>query len=563
MNTHKIVREVLDRVRRESYPAPLFPPVDPAMVERTMRAARKARRRATWVTVVANCGGPGSGVPGPCPSGRRSDEDIAKSFGTTDTGGVKPAGWKPTGQTRGQVGYVSLSKIDLMGQRLDEVTPLESNDDKPVILKKHGDKYRIVDGFGRTNGMLNAGNKRIRAVVVSDRDLSFRTVTGDDENWNRKIYRKYFPGLHYHPTTNSPEATLNASNVGRGQFSSQKSPWRVTIKRLAPYLLDLMPDLTKGQAAGIARSIQAGLRSGLSDDDVATMIEGYGIDPARAKMIARTEMSRARADTELGRLKPNERVVYRLSATACPKCVKVKARLKERRLTAKQAEGIIPVHPNCYCSWKVVNRKSGREIVRNVGTESAPVDAAILEYSRNVFCATGEGGGVDPTCGKGDSTPPSFSGEYQSVEPLKDKKGNPVNVFHGSNKEFEEFKDGVIYFSPNPGYSYVWNGPHVYEAEIALKNPYRTEHLTDVEGAAYQPNWVAELKAKGYDGIIYSKSDNILKGPLGWGNDRPQYVVFSKDQIRLKKRYTNEDFQIAVQLGDVTVNVRMEQSPNG
>lgn len=141
------------------------------------------------------------------------------------------------------------------------------------------------------------------------------------------------------------------------------------------------------------------------------------------------------------------------------------------------------------------------------------------------------------------------------------KDGKPIKVFHGSGAEFGEFKDGVTYFSPSPGYSYVWQSPHVVEAEIEMKNPYRTEHLTDVEGAAYQPEWIAELKAKGYDGIIYSKKDNLLKGPSGWGNDHPQYVVFSKDQIKVKNRYANEDFQYGIQYGDITTNVARDAMP--
>jgi hypothetical protein len=151
---------------------------------------------------------------------------------------------------------------------------------------------------------------------------------------------------------------------------------------------------------------------------------------------------------------------------------------------------------------------------------------------------------------------------FASDNRIVDKSGKPIRVFHGTSEKFDEFKDGVTYFSPNPGYSYVWKSPHVMEAEIYMRNPYHTEAISDVEGAGYWPDFIEELKSKGYDGIVYSSKKNLLKGASGWGNDHPQYVVFSKDQIRQLNSYTNEEFQTGIQLGDILVTNKKDFHAN-
>lgn len=159
----------------------------------------------------------------------------------------------------------------------------------------------------------------------------------------------------------------------------------------------------------------------------------------------------------------------------------------------------------------------------------------------NAFCPTGEGGGIDNSC-------PSRKGK------LKDKSGKVVKVFHGTNRQLSELKGEAIYFSPSPGYSYIWNSPYVIEAELKMKNPYYTETLSDAEGIGYWPEFIAELKAKGHDGLIYSKKGDLLKGASGWGNDHPQYVVFSPDQVEITNRYQKDEFRLGIQLGEITTN---------
>ena len=197
-----------------------------------------------------------------------------------------------------------------------------------------------------------------------------------------------------------PKRTDNAKRPP----SPRKNEWRVTIQRLAPYLMELMPDLTRAQSRGIARSIKRGLEFEMQDEEVARLIEAYDIEPERARTIARTEMARAREDGKIGRLKPGQRLRYKLADGACPKCRKVARRLKGRRLTAYQARGIIPVHPNCYCTWETVSAKTGRKITTN---ESGEARDDILEFARMVENANPEGcnqwTGPDCSTGMGDA----------------------------------------------------------------------------------------------------------------------------------------------------------------
>jgi myosin heavy subunit len=102
-----------------------------------------------------------------------------------------------TGVIKGSLKQIKLADIDLMGQRLDEVAPLhDGNSGMPIILAKHGDKFKLLDGYGRTNGMLNAGHTKIHAIVASDADIDkFSGATSDNDEFVQYMYDKYTKGL--------------------------------------------------------------------------------------------------------------------------------------------------------------------------------------------------------------------------------------------------------------------------------------------------------------------------------------------------------------------------------
>lgn len=148
-----------------------------------------------------------------------------------------------------------------------------------------------------------------------------------------------------------------------------------------------------------------------------------------------------------------------------------------------------------------------------------------------------KGHGNDPNSGmkKVDTNSEAFKSWFDGSK-VVGEDGRPIVCYHGTNvagiQSFHTERDGVIYFTPSTSYGHVQNSEHVIPVYLQMKNPFHTEHQPDVEGAGSWPDWIAELKRKGHDGIIYSKKGDLLKGPSGWGNDHPQYAVFHPSQIK-------------------------------
>jgi hypothetical protein len=119
----------------------------------------------------------------------------------------------------------------------------------------------------------------------------------------------------------------------------------IRISKLAPYLHDLLGDVTKKQSRVIAQALKRGIDRKWADSTVARIISDKAdIDPDRAKVIARTEMRRAKADISLGKKRDSAKVVFTLgNEDACPIC----RALEGKVFTVRKAAGVIPVHPNC------------------------------------------------------------------------------------------------------------------------------------------------------------------------------------------------------------------------
>ncbi len=200
-------------------------------------------------------------------------------------------------------------------------------------------------------------------------------------------------------------------------------------------------NVTDDMSARMSRTLMDGLARGdnprsLIDD----LVEDLDVSEIRAEAIARTEIVRAHAEGQLDameRMGVEEVGVAVEWSTAgdlrvCPMC----ATLEGIVLTVEEAHGLIPAHPNCRCAFLPANvgedetnqKRSKEEIDRafaDSGMDEPPeidekrpksflndvepvknVTDELREFSRvrNVFCATGVGGGVDPTCSPGGAT---------------------------------------------------------------------------------------------------------------------------------------------------------------
>jgi len=119
-----------------------------------------------------------------------------------------------------------------------------------------------------------------------------------------------------------------------------------------------------------------------------------------------------------------------------------------------------------------------------------------------------------------------------------DKSGKPLVVYHGSNSQFNKFNsvnDG-IYFAKDTTHEFVEGTNFTYSSFIKIEKPYYTKKRAEVEGAIYKGDWnnnisfAAELKKKGYDGIIYEggKDDDYPEVEY----NPPQYVAFNPNQVK-------------------------------
>lgn len=109
--------------------------------------------------------------------------------------------------------------------------------------------------------------------------------------------------------------------------------------------------------------------------------------------------------------------------------------------------------------------------------------------------------------------------------------GTPLLVYHGTDAQFDALRDGITYFTPSTDYSYIKNSERVISGYVQINNPYRAESVSQIEQLRSFPERVEALKAQGYDGVIWAHPDNILRGGLGWGDDRPQVVIFNSEQF--------------------------------
>src|SRR5690606_39026212 len=133
---------------------------------------------------------------------------------------------------------------------------------------------------------------------------------------------------------------------------------------------------------------------------------------------------------------------------------------------------------------------------------------------------------------------------------VKDKDGNLLVVYHGTDADFTEFdnKADGYYFTTDKNHEFVKNTKNTKKAYLNLKNPYYAKRRYEIESAIYSKGWrqnengdwydsieyegdrtlAKQLKEQGYDGIIYNGGlDEDYEG-----NNPPQYVAFNPEQIQ-------------------------------
>lgn len=207
------------------------------------------------------------------------------------------------------------------------------------------------------------------------------------------------------------------------------------VKLIASRSLEELKDVTSTMATRMTRHLMDGLVTGQGPREIARVmandIDKLGKD--RATVISRTEMIRAHSEgqlialEELGVEEVGVAVEWTTAGVGvCPLC----AALSGIVLTLEEAHGMLPRHPNCRCAWVPANvgekdkgqkttksaiDKAIKESVRKAKGEAAEwpgedrtiakerPESIVNEWEEigNIFCATGKGGGIDPSCSAG------------------------------------------------------------------------------------------------------------------------------------------------------------------
>ena len=154
---------------------------------------------------------------------------------------------------------------------------------------------------------------------------------------------------------------------------------------------------------------------------------------------------------------------------------------------------------------------------------------------RNVFCPTGPGGGIDPTCSPGGVNSPAFK-KWFGKSKVVDANDKPLKVYHGTTAEFDEFSYEKIgthgtsegrgfYFTDDPevasGYG---EGGHVKAVYVSIQKPLSTTSRNmkakeveafikklDPDGTGYLSNW-GDVESEGYQNVLKRASRSEMSG---------------------------------------------------
>lgn len=129
----------------------------------------------------------------------------------------------------------------------------------------------------------------------------------------------------------------------------------VRIGPLADTIHEQMDEVTKKDARETARIIKYATERGVTDyekvgREIAKRTDYGGEDRARARTVGVTEMTRAYAEGFLADLPEDATVVFVAGdENTCQECLD----LDGEEYTVAEAQGVIPVHPNCTCHWEL------------------------------------------------------------------------------------------------------------------------------------------------------------------------------------------------------------------
>lgn len=366
------------------------------------------------------------------------------------------------------------------------------------------------------------------------------------------------------------------------------------VKLLAGRVYTDLEGITQSMSTKLVRTLTDGLVQGKSPREIARDIDEDvdGIDRSRALTIARTEIIRTHAEGQLDafeNLGVTEVGVAAEWSTAedekvCEEC----APLEGVVMAIEEARGLLPRHPNCRCAWVPANvGEDEKEQVRSKRDVEDAIDESIeaeipdskedrtLDQQKkitswpgadteidderpestvlnlqqpgpfayagfnwwghtlldNVFCPTGPGGGVDPTCevglawAKGGLEEYLKSHERTTITGKLAKEGTWVKL--PSSFKVIENPEGEF---PNVDFSKFSNAPiqKLPIKDLTLVQPIaKVSHL---EGKN-PPNLVFDVMKSGDTYILWDGTHRLVKEAFNGETKIQARVVEYKDLI--------------------------------
>lgn len=304
------------------------------------------------------------------------------------------------------VGANGLPDLERADQTL---TSNEFPDASPESLAEDWpDEVRIL--FEEAADLVEQGELDTTEVTTYLQDVAATAWEQHGKDWEGAALDAYLEGLEdgYRDVEGSGSGfTTFLDEFVTNVYNARVPPrtaWGTFMSGKAQELSERLAAGWKQSADAVSQSIAItitnGLNQGLRASEIAANIRALSdsIPTHRAYALARTELTRSYAEGQLDAYSRKgvqevtsnqEAELVTQGRNVCPDCA---ALAKLGPMPLAEARGKIPVHVNCKCKWRLT-RGRGRGPVANENDPTA-----------NIFCKTGEGGGVDPSCGAGKST---------------------------------------------------------------------------------------------------------------------------------------------------------------
>lgn len=243
----------------------------------------------------------------------------------------------------------------------DDALGLQPLDLKITLHEKR--KYQFLSDPAKVDEFKKWLDQQIQAKILgADRGTDAWTSKYIDSAYKQAMGRASQEALRMADTPKPEGFAGTRAQFERSSFGAPETMRKVQL--LGTRTFEDLKGITSQMSSQMARVLAGGLADGKGAiaiaREMARTVEGVPLN--RAIMITRTEIIRAHAEGQLDQLQElgvedvGAQVEFATAGDGlvseggrvCPEC----ADLEGKIFTIEEARGIIPVHPNCRCSWR-------------------------------------------------------------------------------------------------------------------------------------------------------------------------------------------------------------------